>query len=227
VPSRDMAESTDRLTREREYGPWKLLSLPRVYSRFQSWLAVPGALAQVAQYVGAQRGDAVLDIGCGPAAILTHLPDVEYLGVDLNARYLEHARRRYAARPGAVFLQQDVRRLPSEWAARFDLVLAFAVLHHFSDDQVLELLSTVRAFMKRDARLVTFDPAYVPSQPLVARMLAASDRGRFVRRVDAYESLARGVFGSVTTHVRSDLLRVPYTLLFMECSGAREPERHE
>ena len=61
---------------ERTGWPWKTLAFPWVYSAFQERLAIPRSRAQLADlYVRAKRGDAVLDLGCGPAEIL------EYLGV--------------------------------------------------------------------------------------------------------------------------------------------------
>jgi SAM-dependent methyltransferase len=206
--------------RERTHGPWRLLSLPRIYTWFQNGLAVPGARAQIAAtYIRARRGDTVLDIGCGPADILQFLPDVRYVGVDLNRRHLSEARRRY---PHAQFLEMDVRALPVEWRGRFDLVLAQGVLHHFSDEQTVSMLAGACALMRSGARLVTIDPAFVPEQRFVAWMMASVDRGRHVRTVDQYRELASRVFPRVTVSVRHDLMRIPYTHLLMECVAPSE-----
>jgi SAM-dependent methyltransferase len=207
--------------RERSSGPWKLLSLPRVYSRLQDGLAVRGARAEIAsRYIRAREGDSVLDIGCGPADILQYLPSVSYVGADLNAQYLAAARRRFSTtQPTARFLKVDVRALPREWVNLYDLVLAQGLLHHFADDQALILLRTAAGAMKPDGRLITVDPAFTPDQHLVARLLIANDRGRFVRSPERYGELARTVFSRVDLHVRHDLMRLPYTHLIMECSG--------
>jgi SAM-dependent methyltransferase len=206
--------------RERAHGPWRLLSLPRIYTWFQNGLAVPGVRAQIAAtYIRARPGDAVLDIGCGPADILQFLPGTRYVGVDLNRRHLSEARRRY---PHAQFLEMDVRALPVEWRGRFDLVLAQGVLHHFSDEQLVPMLAGAYALMKNRARLVTIDPVFAPGQRFVARMMASVDRGRHVRTVEQYQEIARRVFPQVTAAVRHDLMRIPYTHLLMECVAQRE-----
>ena len=41
-----------------------------------------------------------------------------------------------------------------------------------------------------------------------------------MRDATGYLALARQVFGDVTPHVRHDLLRIPYTLLVLECFEA-------
>jgi ubiquinone/menaquinone biosynthesis C-methylase UbiE len=215
-------EEASGVRRERDSGPWKLLSFPRVYSRLQNGLAVRGARAEIAsRYIRARTGDSVLDIGCGPADILHYLPQVNYVGADLNANYLSNARRRFsAAQPHARFVRVDVRSLPSDWVSCFDLVLAQGLLHHFSDEQVLAMLRVAAIAMKPAARLITVDPAFTPEQGAIARLLIAYDRGRFVRSTDAYGDLARQVFAGVELHVRHDLMRLPYTHLIMECSDA-------
>jgi ubiquinone/menaquinone biosynthesis C-methylase UbiE len=176
----------------------------------------------VERYIRARVGDSVLDLGCGPADILEHLPAVEYLGIDVSIKYLEEARRRFADRtPRARFIQMDARALHAT-GERFDLALAQGLLHHFDDEQAYMLLNNVSAMMKPGARLITVDAARTPDQRLIARLLVSSDRGRFVRSPDGYERLARRVFSHVELHVRHDLMRLPYTHLFMECSDPQE-----
>lgn len=202
---------------ERTSWPWRTLTLPRVYSAFQERLAIPRSRAQIADlYVRARQGDSVLDLGCGPGDMLDYLPEVDYLGIDLNAKYLAEARRRHQGRSRARFVQMDVRVL-SDGGERFDLVLAQGLLHHFSDPQAVILLRAVGSLMKPGGRLITVDPTRTVGQNLIARLLVSSDRGRFVRSPETYERLIRLVFSRVTVHVRQDLMRLPYTHLLMEC----------
>lgn len=206
--------------RERTGLPWRLLSLPGVYSRLQDGLAVRGARAQIAsRYIRAREGNTVLDVGCGPADILRYLTRVRYVGIDLNREYLAAARERFRdVQPDARFLEMDVRALTADWAHSFDLVLAQGLLHHFHDDQAAALLRTIGTLMKPTARLITVDPAFTAGQGVIARLLISNDRGRFVRALEGYDALARTVFSRVDLHVRDDLMRLPYTHLIMECS---------
>lgn len=55
----------------------------------------------------------MLDIGCGPAALVPHVAQVgaHYTGIDLSPQMIAHARRRYGAQ--GRFLVADARDLPS------------------------------------------------------------------------------------------------------------------
>jgi 2-polyprenyl-3-methyl-5-hydroxy-6-metoxy-1,4-benzoquinol methylase len=110
----------------------------------------------------------------------------------------------------------DVRTFRPD-GRRFDIVLAQGLLHHFSDEQSEALLKMVALLMKPGARLITVDPTRTPGQHVIARLLASTDRGRFVRTPHDHEALVRRVFSRVVLHVRHDLMRLPYTHLFSEC----------
>ena len=70
-----------------------------------------------------------------------------------------------------------------------------------------------RPAMPGDVALVTG-----PRVDLATRLALGLDRGRFVRDRQQYEDLARAHFTVLTSHLRHDLLRIPYTHLIMECA---------
>ena len=83
-----------------------------------------------------------LDLGCGPGAFADLFAGDDYVGVDLNPRYIEHAQR---TRKGT-FLVGDARRidLPD---GRFDQVLIFGLLHHLSDEDARAVLGEARRLL--------------------------------------------------------------------------------
>ena len=101
--------------------------------------------------------------------------------------------------------------------AHYDIILANGLLHHLDDAQVSEFLSLAARNLKPTGRLVTFDGCYTEDQSRVARTLLDMDRGSHVRNLDAWLELVRPVFPAVQPHLRTDLLRIPYTHLVMEC----------
>src|SRR5438093_9359769 len=77
-------------------GLLRWLKVPFLYNVFQA--AVGGnALRRrlIQNHARARPGDKVIDIGCGPAQALQSLPDVEYLGLDIDPDYIAFARRTY------------------------------------------------------------------------------------------------------------------------------------
>jgi SAM-dependent methyltransferase len=194
-----------------------VLSAPLVYDSFQKLTGARRARQQFADdYIRAKTGARVLDIGCGTAEILDHLPGVDYYGFDLSADYIEAAKQRYG-RIGT-FRCEDVtdnilRDLPS-----FDIALAIGVMHHLDDDGVLKLLRLARDALKVGGRLVSLDPCYVDGQSSIGRLIISKDRGRNVRDERGYRTLCEAVFSSVESHIRHDLLRIPYTHVTFTCT---------
>lgn len=194
-----------------------LLAQARVYSFFARLIgATRGRQLYVERHIRPQAGDRILDIGCGPADILAALPAVDYHGFDVSADYIESARKRFGAR-GHFEVAMVSTELVSRYSG-FDLVLATGVLHHLTDAEALELFRVAHAALKPRGRLVTLDGCLVKGQSPVARLLLKRDRGKHVREQAAYLALAQQVFNTVKTSLTTDLLRIPYTHLVMECS---------
>jgi SAM-dependent methyltransferase len=197
-----------------------LLESARFYDGFERLLGADSLRAEfVSTYV--RPGDLprarILDVGCGTARLLEHLGDCDYLGVDISERYLEAARRRHPR--GARFARIDVGDpdlLPG--AGPFDLVIVSALLHHLDDAHVDAVLAAAARVLAPSGRLVALETTVTPESPLVARALAAADRGRHVRPPEEYGRLAAARFARVVVHVRHDLLRVPYCHAILECS---------
>jgi len=74
----------------------------------------------------------VLDVGCGPGTNRSQFGDADYLGLDINERYIEHARRRY----GGDFRAVDVTRYAVPDAERYDFILVNSFLHHLPTPEV-------------------------------------------------------------------------------------------
>src|SRR4029077_4323462 len=82
----------------RSTGLYRIFESAAVYERFQRLLGSDAARRRfVLDFLRPCPGARILDIGCGTGAILDHLPpNVDYVGYDLNPRYIEDARRRHA-----------------------------------------------------------------------------------------------------------------------------------
>jgi SAM-dependent methyltransferase len=99
----------------------------------------------------------------------------------------------------------------------FDLIVASGLIHHLPDAVAQRTLQFCRDRLRNGGRLVTLDCAFEEDQNLLARVLVAHDRGRFVRRSQEYLDLVRAFFPEAIMTIRRDLLRVPYTHAIIEC----------
>lgn len=194
-----------------------ILSSPRAYDFTQNLLGAERARSRLLRdHLRPEAGQRLLDIGCGTARILAHLPEtVAYMGVDLSERYILAARHEYKDR--GEFECVDIGRTDSERFRGFDLALATGLLHHLDDDEAHRMLQIASDALRPGGRLVTIDPCFADGQSTIARYVIERDRGRNVRTAAGYRDLARNVFTDVRVHVRSDMLRIPYTHAILEC----------
>jgi SAM-dependent methyltransferase len=197
----------------------RFLAIPAVYSWFSAMVYPRQRVVFANEYVRARLGDRILDVGCGPADLLETLPaSVDYLGFDASEAYVRSAQRRFGDR-GRFACRQVDRELVAELGpASFDIVVAHGLLHHLDDRQALEFFALAHAALRPGGRLVTADGCYTESQSWLARMLLAGDRGRFVRTAEGYSKLASAHFPRVLSDIREDTFRIPYTIIFLQCT---------
>lgn len=96
----------------------------------------------------------VLDIGCGAgygSEYLRNAGATEVIGLDLDARNIRYAKRRY---PAVEFRNADAEHLPSD-LGKFDLIVASNVLEHLHD--VRPTLDALRS-MARGSLIVAVPP---------------------------------------------------------------------
>ncbi len=194
-------------------GIYSVLKHPAVYEALQQVFgAERGRRSFANKYVSAKAGDRVLDIGCGPAHLLAHLPAVEYIGWEPNPAYIETARRTYDGRGSF-----NVGYFGEEEAAKVglvDIAVVSAVLHHLTDGEARQLFGLLRRVVKPGGRVVSLDCVYVDKQNPIARLLVSLDRGRHARTSEAYRDLARADFAQVSGEVVNKHFP-PYTLWVM------------
>lgn len=196
-----------------------ILSVPLVYETFQRLVGSPRVRRElVSEYVTDRPGVRVLDIGCGPGSLIEYLPAARYTGTDLSAAYIDAARRRYGQR-GRFFVGR-VEDLDADELGEFDVVIAKSLLHHIDENEAMHLFSVASRVLTENGRLVTLDAAYTPDMSRAARFVVSRDRGQSILTPEGYEALARQAFGDVRLAVHHDLLRIPYTHVFMSCTGA-------
>ncbi|WP_342131820.1 class I SAM-dependent methyltransferase [Hydrogenophaga sp. OTU3427] len=201
-----------------------LLAMPMLYNLFQdlvganTWrrAVVNRALTPVLK--DARRGARVLDIGCGPAEVLSYLPPhVDYVGFDRNPAYIASAQERYRDRQ-ARFVCDELTVDYDSQESGFDVILALGLLHHLDDATAESLFRAARQRLKPGGFLLTLDPLYAPEQSGVARYIISKDRGTHVRTENGYRGLAGRVFDQVVCQIDHHPLRIPYTGIVMSCA---------
>lgn len=161
----------------------------------------------------------ILDIGCGTADILDYLPyEVSYTGIDHNQKYIDFARNRY--KNLGKFFKVDVNDNMEDIVLEnnFDIVMANGVLHHLDDREANKLLEFAKSKLKNSGVFISFDGCYLSEQNFISRLLLQNDRGEFVRYENEYIDLIKHHFDKISVELKEDLLRVPYTLIFIRAT---------
>jgi len=197
--------------------PRKVLKHPIIYTNYQKLVGGYKARRRfVEDYVKVKPNDKILDIGCGPGDILDFLPEVNYTGIDLDANYIEKAKRKYGSR--GHFICSGIEDLKLDQDSHFDIVIAAGVIHHLDNVQSKKLFSTAKKVLKPNGKFVSMDGCYIPNQNKISEYLLKKDRGEFVRTLPEYEVLANSSFDNVESQIEERYFNIPYTLIIMSCS---------
>lgn len=133
----------------------------------------------------------VLDVACGPGTNVRHFDHAEYLGVDLNERYVRHAREA----SGRDFRVMDVTSADLA-GERFDFILVNSFFHHVPDVDTRRILAHLATLLADGGHIHVLD-LVLPAGRSIAGWLARHDRGDFPRPLSRWRELFTESFDSL------------------------------
>lgn len=173
------------------------LKYPRFYDYIQI-LATGGFLQVVVRALPKLDGKRVLDLGCGTGNLLNHIKPKEYLGVDINKKFIQLAKKKFPDNDFKV-LNLVKENLPNN---NYDYVFIMNVLHHLSDKQVLGIFRKIKKWKKAKKLII------VESRPvgMVGNFLEGMDAGENFRDFADLLPLVR-TFYSIS---RKKIVKAPF-----------------
>jgi SAM-dependent methyltransferase len=169
----------------------QILGRPVIYRIWQAPFA--GAkLKPLFRHNDMSRISRVLDVGCGPGTNANWFAGVDYVGIDLNRRYIDYARHRY----GRDFRAADATRFEALPDERFDFILVNSFLHHIGDEETRALLAHLRTLLTTDGHVHVLE-LVLPERTSIARLLARLDRGEFPRPIPSWLELLSDSFDPI------------------------------
>ncbi|MEO2064623.1 MAG: class I SAM-dependent methyltransferase [Christiangramia sp.] len=137
-----------------------------ILTKFRKSVGIESVVVQQHyEWIGDVKGKKVLDLGCFQGNSLSmYLAQnaSEYIGIDLSEKAVEHLNGRLKDISTANAYAVDF--LSDEFKEKdFDLIYAYAVLHHFKD--VDELISKLNEKLAPDGKIISYDPT-TTSKPI-------------------------------------------------------------
>jgi SAM-dependent methyltransferase len=166
----------------------RLLEHPSVYSAWQAPFAAK-KFAPVERWLAQNTVRRVLDVGCGAGTNAQHFTGADYVGIDVNERYLESARARF---PGQ-FVQADLTTADLTSLGTFDMILANSFLHHVNDADTERILARLAPLLSAEGTVHVLD-LVLPPHASLARMMARLDRGAYARPIEHWRALFTAAF---------------------------------
>ena len=133
----------------------------------------------------------VLDCGCGTGIYASCFPPRSYVGIDISATYIAHARRRY---PAYEFQIMDATKLAFADDS-FDAVMVCGVVHHLDEPTSERFLSEIARVLRPDGRLLLWED--VPTRRwfnIVGHIVHRLDVGAHIRPGAELEPLLQPLF---------------------------------
>lgn len=169
----------------------RVLARPLSYRLWQGpFVATKFAPVRAGADLGSVRR--VLDVGCGPGTNTKYFAANDYVGIDVNQRYIDYARRRH----GREFLVADATEFTVPAGERFDFVLLNSFLHHIDDGSVRRLLAHLSTVLTADGHIHVIE-LVLPERRSIARRLAEMDRGEHPRSLPRWRELLAESFEPV------------------------------
>jgi ubiquinone/menaquinone biosynthesis C-methylase UbiE len=128
-------------------------------------------------------GTSVLDLCCGTgvvAGLLTDLPGVTYVGIDINQRFLQRAREKTTGCPHFKFIASDAVALAVK--NEFEIILLINAYHHFQNHLKSAVLHNASALLSATGVMIVYETA-IPKFS-TAKEFAAANRAYYLKRIE-------------------------------------------
>jgi SAM-dependent methyltransferase len=169
----------------------RILEHPAVYAAWQAPF-VSQKFAPVERRIKNRTIRRVLDVGCGPGTNAPRFAHADYVGIDINERYLSIARAKYRGR----FIQADLETADLSSLGTFDTILINSFLHHLPDDAVQRILQQLQKRLDSEGTVHMLE-LVLPERPSIATVMARLDRGRYARPLATWRELFAAHFEPV------------------------------
>lgn len=192
-------------------------NFPRLWDWFQFWIG--GSIDKRSfcrmDIKGSER---ILEVGCSTgnvAEAFKSLPQIDYVGLDIDEVVLKRARTKFRNYKNFQFTSTPFLDYQAG-SQLFDIVLFAGMAHHIDDNTFKAFLKHSASILKKGGRVVVVDPLLPePQDPGVFSSYSRLERGKYVRSGDQMLKLLRA---------QSDLELTKTEALFMGATPWSRPK---
>jgi len=169
----------------------KFLSNPFVYILLQKLMRGNIFEKVIRKECNQNYNSYILDLACGVGLYADLFNSKNYMGVDLDEKYIQYAQNKY---PNKVFKVMDVRHINIKDSI-FDTIIAVGLIHHLSDDDAFQTLKGMKNVSKKNGQIIIID--MIPpcsNYNIIGNVLISLDRGIHVRKMNDFINLFSTLF---------------------------------
>ncbi len=161
-----------------------------------------------------KNGKRLLDFGCSTGNTTEAFLDFDYVGIDLDPGCIKYAKNRWKEYSNVKFIANDIFKKPFK-SNYFDYILFAGTGHHIPDTLFVPILRELLQVLKDDGELWFYDILRPQkNSPLLTKLLANLDRGRYIRTFKQYESIFENLKGITVSEKK--VFKVTNTLIPQE-----------
>ena len=162
-----------------------------------------------------KKGHNVINVGSGPASILSDLPEINYYGYDINNSYIKYAKKKYQNKIYRFFCKKfnkgEISNCP-----KFDCVLLLGLLHHLNDKEFITTIRLIKSSLKINGKILILDNVIIKNQNFLSKFLINNDKGDNIRSLDQFKLILNKYFTKIKFQIIKQKF-IPYTWLKIIC----------
>lgn len=132
----------------------------------------------------------VLDFGCGTGSSCSMFSPHNYLGVDIDKKRIDFAKKLHHDYEFKVF---DGNIIPAE-DGEFDFICIFATIHHMQDEVFKSYIKELKRVLSPLGRIVVIEPVLSNKNKFNNWFMKSFDEGKYIRNESEYLSLFENNF---------------------------------
>jgi ubiquinone/menaquinone biosynthesis C-methylase UbiE len=130
----------------------------------------------LSKHINVKKTDKILDYGCGTGKYCTFFNPKNYLGLDINKKSINIAKKKYK--------QYHFKELSKKLNVKdnsFDFILILGVFHHISNNEIKPILKEINRVLKKNGKILIIEPILSETSTRINKWMQFVDRGKHFR----------------------------------------------